>query len=167
MITMRRSTPPACLAVGCLVLAATAIGTPHSSGELAPATDAVGRGRYLVLITGCNDCHTERFPERGGQVPESEWLTGSSLGYRGAWGTTYGTNLRLYVQGLSEDDWVTVARESESRPPMPWWGMRSMSDEDLRAMYAFIRGLGPAGEEAPAYLPPDRQPPPPYVAFPQ
>ena len=33
---------------------------------------------------------------------------------------------------------------------MPWFNLRDMSDDDLRAMYRFIRELGPKGERAPA-----------------
>lgn len=135
-------------------------------GNAAATDDVLARGRYLMVIAGCNDCHTERFPERGGAVPESEWLTGSSLGFRGPWGTTYGTNLRRYVQGMDVEQWMTAARESESRPPMPWWGMRAMSDEDLQAMYAFIHSLGPGGEPERPYVPPGEEPPPPVVTFP-
>lgn len=152
-------------AVGVL-WATGAVGEEGTTGTPPAAEDAVARGRYLVLITGCNDCHTERFSEVGGAVPESEWLTGSSLGFRGPWGTTYGTNLRRYVEGLSEDDWVKLAKETESRPPMPWWGMRAMSEPDLRAMYAFIRSLGAPGEPEPAYVPPGEEPGTPYVTFP-
>lgn len=42
------------------------------------------RGKYLVLIGGCNDCHTPGFIESDGKGPaESEWLTGSPVGFRG------------------------------------------------------------------------------------
>jgi hypothetical protein len=33
---------------------------------------------------------------------------------------------------------------------MPWFNLRDMSDDDLRAVYRFIRDLGPKGERAPA-----------------
>jgi hypothetical protein len=49
---------------------------------------------------------------------------------------------------------------------MPWFALRDMSDEDLRAIYRYVRSLGPGGTPAPAYVPPDRTPPPPYVQFP-
>ena len=45
-------------------------------------------------------------------------------------------------------------------------GWNEMSDSDLRALYRFIKGLGPAGQEAPAYLPPGQEPKGPYVQFP-
>jgi mono/diheme cytochrome c family protein len=125
------------------------------------------RGRYLVQIGGCNDCHTPAYPEKGGKVPEAQWLIGDALGWHGPWGTTYATNLRLYMQGLTEDQWVKTAKNLKARPPMPWFNVREMTTGDLRAMYRYIRHLGPAGKPAPAYLPPDKTPPQPYVAFPK
>jgi mono/diheme cytochrome c family protein len=132
------------------------------------ADDAqVKRGRYLVQIGGCNDCHTPAYPEKGGKVPEAPWLTGDALGWYGPWGTTYPTNLRLYMQDLTEDQWVKKARTLQARPPMPWFNVRAMTTNDLRALYRYLRHLGPAGKPAPAYLPPDKTPPQPYVAFPK
>ena len=126
----------------------------------------VKRGRYVVQIGGCNDCHTAGYAPSGGKVPEAQWLTGDALGWRGPWGTTYPTNLRLYMQNLTEDQWVKKAKALNTRPPMPWFNVRDMSTNDLRALYRYIRHLGPAGKPAPAYLPPEKTPPQPYVQFP-
>jgi mono/diheme cytochrome c family protein len=126
----------------------------------------VKRGRYLIEIAGCNDCHTPAYPQKGGKVPESEWLTGDALGWQGPWGTTYATNLRLWMQDLSEDQWVKKAKTLTARPPMPWFNVRAMSTSDLRALYRYIRHLGPAGNPAPAYVPPDKAPGGPVVRFP-
>jgi mono/diheme cytochrome c family protein len=128
--------------------------------------ETVERGRYLVTITGCNDCHTAGYLASEGQTPEEQWLTGDTFGWRGPWGTTYGPNLRIVVQAISEDQWVTLAKNLTARPTMPWFALRKMKDEDLRAMYQFIRHLGPGGEPAPAYVPPDQEPDPPYALFP-
>lgn len=131
-----------------------------------PEDQTVKRGRYLVQIGGCNDCHTPAYPEKGGKVPESQWLTGDALGWNGPWGTTYPTNLRLYMQDLTEDQWVKKAKTLNARPPMPWFNVRAMTTGDLRAMYRYVRHLGPAGKPAPAYLAPDKTPPEPVVRFP-
>jgi hypothetical protein len=120
------------------------------------AQDQLDHGRYLVVIGGCME----------GNVPEDVWLTGDSLGWHGPWGTTYPPNLRLFMQNLSEDQWVTEAKNLRSRPPMPWFNLNTMTEEDLRAMYQYINSLEPKGEPAPAYLPPDQEPPPPYIQFP-
>jgi mono/diheme cytochrome c family protein len=130
--------------------------------------DAAGieRGRYLVHITGCNDCHTKGFAESGGQVPEDQWLSGGALGFRGPWGTTYASNLRLYFAQLSEDQWVQAARALNTRPPMPWFSVQAMNEPDLRAMYRYVRTLRPLGAPAPAFVPPGREPQGPAVRYP-
>jgi len=126
----------------------------------------VERGRYVVKIGGCNDCHTAGYAPTGGKVPEKEWLTGDLLGWRGPWGTTYPSNLRLYMQDLTEEQWVKKAKTLMTRPPMPWFNVRDMTTRDLRALYRYVRHLGPAGKPAPAYVPPDKTPSGPYVQFP-
>jgi mono/diheme cytochrome c family protein len=136
-----------------------------SSAKAAPQSE-VERGRYIVAISGCNDCHTPGFLLQGSKIPQKDWLTGSALGWRGSWGTTYATNLRLYFQEITEAQWVQVAKEIQRRPPMPYYSLNEMAESDVRAMYKFIRSLGPAGKPAPKYVPTDKVPPQPYVQFP-
>lgn len=94
------------------------------------AKGSIERGRYLAKIGGCNDCHTPGYGLSGGQVPEAQWLVGDQLGWNGPWGTTYPSNLRLFFQKVSESEWLKMARERQLRPPMPWFALRDMSDED-------------------------------------
>lgn len=126
----------------------------------------IDHGRYLVNIAGCNDCHTPGYAENGGTTPESEWLTGDALGWRGPWGTTYPTNLRLALHKYSEAQWLALAKGAEFRPPMPWFNLHAMSEHDLKAIYQYVRHLGPAGKPAPSFVPPDLEPTGPYVQFP-
>lgn len=128
-----------------------------------PARSKIDHGRYLVRLGGCNDCHTPGFQQLGEKVPETAWLTGVPVGYRGPWGTTYASNLRLFIKPFSEDDFVKLCRARNDRPPMPWLSLHAMTDEDLRSIYAYIRSLGEAGETVPSFLPPDREPTTPYV----
>jgi mono/diheme cytochrome c family protein len=114
----------------------------------------VEHGRYLVNIAGCNDCHTQGYAQKAAKVDEKDWLMGDVLGWQGPWGTTYPINLRLYMQSLTEDQWVQVVRQLKSRPPMPSYILQQMTERDLRAIYRFIHSLGGAGQLAPAYLPP-------------
>lgn len=122
------------------------------------APSLVDAGRYLVSVAGCNDCHTPGYMEKGRLVPEELWLTGVPLGWRGPWGTTYATNLRLFVQDTPEDVWMSICADRSTRPPMPWDNLRFMSEYDRRAIYAYIRHLGPAGEPMPAYCDPGVEP---------
>ncbi len=124
------------------------VGLLFSNPSAAADDAAIERGQYLVQIGGCNDCHTAGYGEAAGKIPVEQWLTGAPLGFKGPWGTSYAANLRLTVDTLTEDQWVPFAR-APRRPPMPWFNLRDMSDDDLRAMYRFIRELGPKGERAP------------------
>jgi len=154
------------LIVACaLAVAGTPAAWAQHKGEKMIPADAK-RGRYLVQITGCNDCHTPEYAPTGGKVDEKLWLTGDRLGWRGPWGTTYPSNLRLVAQKMTEAQFVARARSSELRPPMPWFNVRDMSDGDVRAIYRYLKFAGPAGEPAPAYVPPDKEPAPPFVQFP-
>ncbi len=120
-------------------------------------------GRYLILVGGCNDCHTPGWDRSSGRLPASEWLTGNDIGYRGPWGTSYASNLRLSVQDLSEDAWVRMFRAAAGRPPMPWLNYATLHERDLVAMYRFIRSLGAKGARAPTAVPPGQEPETPYI----
>jgi mono/diheme cytochrome c family protein len=150
-------------------LAIASVGTAAAVSRRTAGTglsDDVERGRYLARIAGCNDCHTPGYMVTGGKVEEKLWLTGDALGWQGPWGTTYASNLRLLAQTMTADRFMTHARSPERRPPMPWFAMRDMTDADVKAIYAFLKHLGPGGKPAPAYLPPGQQAKGPVVVFP-
>ena len=48
---------------------------------------------------------------------------------------------------------------------MPWFNLRAMTDADLKAIYAFVRSLGPAGVATPAYVAPGGKVTTPYFVF--
>ena len=149
--------------VALLVLTVPAIAFP---ADHAAAGKLIERGRYLVRISGCNDCHTSGYAESGGTIAEKEWLTGNWVGFRGPWGTTYPANLRLVLSRLDEAEWIRIGHTTQFRPPMPWFALRDMRTEDLRAIYHFVRHLGPAGSPAPAFVPPGQAPNGPAIQFP-
>lgn len=135
---------------------------PVAAVPYVQAADPVEAGRYLVTIGGCNDCHTAGFPEANGNVPEAEWLTGVPIGFRGPWGTSYPSNLRLLAQDLTEDAWVQMVHTRQALPPMPWPSLNHMSEADSRAIYRYLQALGPKGERMPLAVGPDREPATPY-----
>jgi hypothetical protein len=102
---------------------------------------------------------------KNGNVPESDWLTGEALGFRGPWGTTYAPNLRLFIKDMAENDFVMIVKNRSTRPPMPWPSLHAMSDRDLRALYAFLKSLPTKGERAPDYVAPGEEPKTPYLSW--
>ncbi len=151
--------------------------------------DPVERGRYLVSILGCNDCHTPwKMGEKGPEPDMSRMLSGhpqdiklkpapeakdgwawtgsqTNTAYSGPWGVTYAINLTpdpLSGIGIwTEDMFVRAIRLGkhwgQSRPimpPMPWQVYRNMTDEDLHAVWSYLRTIPPIENRAPDYDPP-------------
>ncbi|UCD24300.1 MAG: cytochrome C [Gemmatimonadota bacterium] len=150
------------------LVGAVAVGCETASGDVADGPHVAGgsdleRGRYLVVIGGCNDCHTDGFLQTEGDVPEEQWLMGSPMGWRGPWGTTYARNLRLTVQSLGEDEWVALLKTRNALPPMPWMNINQMAETDMRMLYRYIQSLGPGGEKMPMPVPPDQEPTTPWL----
>ena len=154
------------IAAGFALLLGCQMGNGQVSKQTGPDSRQIERGRYIVEIGGCNDCHTAGYGDAGGKAPESEKLKGDILGYRGPWGTTYPTNLRLSIGKMTEEEWLKYGKNLTTRPPMPWFNIRAMTDADLRALYQYVKSLGVSGTPAPAFVPPDKQPKPPYVQWP-
>ena len=146
-----------------LLLAALALSAGAGADD-ATQSSTLERGRYLTVAGGCNDCHTPGYPEASGKVPAEQRLVGSVVGFQGPWGTSYPVNLRLYVQKMTEEQWLARVRQP-MRPPMPWFNLRDMNDADLIAMYRYIRAIGPAGEPAPAPAAPGTKVTTPYFEF--
>ena len=133
--------------------APAAIAAPH-----VVAANDIEAGRYLVLVGSCNDCHTEGYPQRGGNVPEAERLTGRSVGYQGPWGVSYASNLRLLAANTTEDGWVEILKSKQLLPPMPTQNIQKMTEQDMRSIYRYIHSLGEAGQPEPENLPPGLAP---------
>ena len=150
---MPRLTATAALALGLLSLASSAA-----------EPDPAARGRYLVAIGGCNDCHTPGFAQQGEAIPGQDRLIGAAGGFSGPGGVSYPSNLRLSAHQASEEEWLGKARRN-GLPPMPWTAMQAMSRDDLAAIYRYLRALGPAGSPDPAALGPGQAIPTPHFVF--
>ena len=151
-------------AIAVAAVTASIAGPAGPAGPHAVQDGSVSHGRYLVSIAGCHDCHTAGYAQSGGHAPPANWLTGSAVGFQGPWGVSYRANLRLTVHSMTEAEWLVFAR-AERRPPMPWFNLRAMSDQDLTDIYRYIRSLGPAGEPAPLAVAPGGKVTTPSIDF--
>ena len=147
--------------LGAIILSVVSVSALAGSEK----NEMVKRGKYIVQISGCNDCHTPGYAQKGGDIPVANWLAGSVVGFAGPWGVTYPKNLRILLADMTEDDWVKNAKSKQSRPPMPWFTLRDMQEQDLRALYQFVLSLGKSGEPAPEYAPPGVTVNTPYIDF--
>ena len=109
-----------------LLLLATLLALPLSS----QADPSPERGRYLLQIAGCNDCHTAGYLLAPDKTPDQAWLLGDTLGWSGPWGTTYASNLRMKAAEMDEAGWMKYTAELRTRPIMPDFAVRAMPSPD-------------------------------------
>lgn len=145
------------LAAGIIGLFASCSGLgaePIIAGSVQSSKAELDRGRYMVGVGGCNNCHTPGYVRSAGQVAEDELLTGNSTAFAGDWGLSFPTNLRLSMLRFNDEQWLAYTRQLSARPALPWFHLRGMNDADLLSVLRYVQWLGPKGEPAPQALPP-------------
>jgi mono/diheme cytochrome c family protein len=136
-----------------------------AASEEAAGEISAERGLRVSIVGGCHDCHTEGYRQSEGKLDPEKSLKGSQIGWRGPWGTTYASNLRLTARALTEDGFVLYTSTLKTSPPMPWYRVRAMQENELRSLYRYIKSLGDAGEQAPTALGPEVEPTTTFVVL--
>ncbi|HZI88914.1 MAG TPA: c-type cytochrome [Candidatus Polarisedimenticolia bacterium] len=136
--------------------------------------EQLARGKYLVQITGCNDCHTPGYFY--GAPDTTRLLSGSELGWKGPWGVSYARNLTpdpsTGIGPWTESDIVTAVRTGKRpdgrqlMPPMPWPDFAALTDEDAGAIAKYLKSIPPVTHKVPDILGPDAAPTGSIMAFP-
>ena len=109
------------------------------------------RGEYLVTLASCGDCHTPR-DDKAAPIPGLAFSGGGTFGYAGAREPKAASNLTPSPNGIpyyNEALFLEVirtgrVRERELSDVMPWAHYRSMTDDDLKSIFAYLKTL-PAG----------------------
>jgi mono/diheme cytochrome c family protein len=123
-------------------------GTPLA---YAPSGPSVERGKYLATtIANCNGCHTRRSLKSGEQLGVT-FAGGMELESHTEPGTKFTTpNLTPdeqtgHITKWTEDQFVARFKAGvATASPMPWDNFSTMTDDDLRSLYRFLRSLPPA-----------------------
>jgi mono/diheme cytochrome c family protein len=164
--------------------------------QTAPTPSPVERGKYLVTVGGCHDCHTPKKLGPNGPEPDmslalsgnpstakvagvpaglltpGKWLTitNDHLGaWAGPWGVSFAMNLtpdkETGLGSWTQEMFVNALRTGKHQgtgrpilPPMPWNWYRNMTDDDLKAVFAYLQSVPPIKNPIPDPLPPDRIP---------
>jgi len=119
---------------------------------------SVARGKYLVTLGGCNDCHTAG--SFFGKPDFSKMLGGSEVGFEiPQLGAFYGPNLtpdKATGLGGWTDDQVKTALTTGKRPDgrelapiMPWRAVSQLTQDDLQAVVDFLRSIPPVSNKVP------------------
>jgi cytochrome c553 len=117
------------------------------------------RGKYLVAIAGCTDCHTPA-DAHGQPLPGMDFGGGFILD--GPWGRVASANITPDPSGIPYYDEVLFTQAMRTgfvkarklSQIMPWHTYRGMTDEDLAAIFAYIKTLKPVAHRVDNTLPP-------------
>ena len=179
------------------VIATATLGAAEGAQLKAPPTPPgltveQTRGKYLVDIMGCHDCHTpmkmgpngpqwdlERalsgHPEQlvmppAPSLPPGPWIGTASAtftAWSGPWGTSFTMNLTPDKEtGLGDwtvEEFIATMKTGKDRgkgrailPPMPVQNLANLTDEDIRAVFAYLQTLKPIKNRVPQPIePPD------------
>ena len=128
--------------------------------------EVVNRGRYLVEFAGCSECHTPLKMGPNGPEEDTERLFSGhpqDAILPPPWGISYGSNLTsdpdTGLGAWDRDQFVAALKTGQHLgmgrdilPPMPHY--RTVTDEDLEAMFAYFMTVPPIKNEVPDPVPP-------------
>ncbi|SHF87688.1 Cytochrome c [Cnuella takakiae] len=134
--------------------------TPKKMGARGPEDDST------LLMSGhpagqpIPDVNRKEVQQKGISVTQTltAWV--------GPWGVSYAANITPDESGIgswTEQQFFTALREGRAKgiaqnrhllPPMPWSSIRHMSDEELRAVFAYLKSIPPVNNIVPNPQPP-------------
>jgi mono/diheme cytochrome c family protein len=146
---------------------AVALGAVWSWEAQAADRGQIRRGKYLVTLAGCTDCHTPGYFL--GKPDMARYLGGSEVGFEiPGLGVFHGSNLTPDKQtglgGWSQADIVKALRTGirpDGRglaPIMPWKAYAKLTKSDARAIAAYLKSLPPVKNKVPGPFGESQQP---------
>jgi mono/diheme cytochrome c family protein len=139
---------------------------PIEASVMGPArADNVAYGKYLTTIAGCHDCHTPH-NEKSELVEDQAFAGGWEM--KGPWGRNYTANITphpsTYVGRATREEFIGrfkafAVMNAENAPVpakgqntiMPWLTFSGMTDEDLGAIYDYLKTVKPVENKVNAF----------------
>ena len=155
--------------------------------------ELIERGKFLVSVGGCEDCHSPKaFGPMGPQpdttrswsghpaemiLPElnpalvqpGKWVlfTQDLTSAVGPWGITFSANITSDIEtGIGSwqpEMFINAMRTGKHLgagrpilPPMPWQAIGKLSDEDLTAIFYYLKSTKPVKNKVPEPIPLDQ-----------
>lgn len=148
-------------------------------------------GHHLVMICGCNDCHTPKIITARGPVPDTSLLlsghpanmsvpnidpkeieskglavTNDMTAWIGPWGISYSANITpsktgiadwsetQFTRAIREGKWQGLENARQLLPPMPWQDFSFLRDNEVKAIFAYLKSIKPVKNTVPQPVPP-------------
>ena len=106
-------------------------------------------------------------PVTPGALGRDKWgalASGDLTAWAGPWGVSFAGNLTPDETGLAgwnEEGFIKTMRTGKHMgvgrdllPPMPWYDLAALTDNDLKAVFAYLRTLKPVKNQVPSPIPP-------------
>ena len=143
---------------------------PPAKPQAMAAAGSAARGAQLVMLGGCNDCHTPKVQNGAPDMtrmlsghPQNAPLAPDVIGgvsanmlltaWRGPWGVSLSRNLtpdrETGIGSWTLADFKKTIRTGVNpkgevlMPPMPIGELQNLPDQDLNAIYAYLRTIKP------------------------
>ncbi len=116
------------------------------------------RGKYLVSMAACTDCHT---PQEKGQPIAGMEFAGGFL-FHEPKGDVISTNISPAASGIAyynDATFIQALRQGKvgARPlraSMPWYFFGKMTDDDLKSIFAYLKTVKPVRHQIDNFEPP-------------
>jgi mono/diheme cytochrome c family protein len=179
------------LALLAILLACTQNSQPENEvGTIASQEELIERGKYLVTIGACHDCHSPKVLTDEGPMPDTtrllsghpqhainppipaksqNWVLFNAehfTSFVGPWGVSFAANLtpsdygtgswtfEQFQMAIRTGKYKGLEGSRDLLPPMPWQMYRNFSDEDLKAIFAYLQSLKPVDNFVPTPIAP-------------
>lgn len=154
--------------------------------------EVLKRGKHLVTIMGCNDCHSpKKMGPKGPEIIMERMLSGfpsdrpvakldnklTKEGFAimypdmtaaaGPWGVSFASNLTPDETGIgnwTEEQFKKALTEGKLKgldgsrpllPPMPWMNYTTLTDEEIHAIFSYLKSITPIKNIVPNPIAPD------------
>ena len=134
--------------------------TPKKLRDRGPVEDST------LLLSG----HPSKMPppdvDRKAMESNGLVVTNTLTSWVGPWGISYASNITSDSTGIgmwSEEQFLFAMRNGKFKglansrdllPPMPWPSFKNLSDNELKAIFAYLKSTRPIENVVPAYTPP-------------
>jgi mono/diheme cytochrome c family protein len=133
--------------------------TPMAMGPEGPAPD------MTRMLSGHPEDLKVELPDPMPAMPWAMVGSATNTAFAGPWGISFAMNLtpdevtgmgiwteEMFTKSLREGRHMGISRPV--MPPMPWPAYGQMKDEDLGAVFAYLKSIPPIRNRVPDYMPP-------------